>query len=52
MWDHRSHDWTVEPGEFVIMAGTSVEEIAGEVTVMVGTQTSSAEANQARFILA
>jgi beta-glucosidase len=33
-WDPCVHDWVAEPGEFAILVGASVEDIRGEVRVM------------------
>lgn len=51
-WDPRVHERVVEPGEFVILAGTSVEEITGEVTITVGQPSASGEAARGPAILA
>ncbi len=41
-WDPRVHDWVVEPGEFTILAGASVEDIRGEATLTVTAEARSA----------
>lgn len=50
-WDPRGHDWVVEPGQFSILAGTSVEDIAGEATIMVGTASRATDQGIASLIL-
>lgn len=52
-WDPRAHDWVAEPGVFTILAGSSVEEIHGEVTVtLTGASTSPAASSDVPAILA
>ena len=51
-WDPRVHARVVEPGEFVILAATSVEDVIGEVTITVGTDVHAISANDAPAILA
>ncbi len=51
-WDPRVHDRVVEPGEFVILAGTSVEDITGEVTIAVGRTAEAAGRERGPVIVA
>lgn len=51
-WDPRVHGWVVEPGEFTILVGASVEEIHGEAKLTVAAATEAPAAPAAPAVLA